>query len=244
MKLHGKLVQRQHVTDLQRHQMFDLMTTYYANVERETFDADLDEKQWVILVTDPVCGEIRGFSTQTLLRVSVRDEPICALFSGDTIVHHEYWARNPLAQVWGRLALSLIDTMHDVELYWFLITKGYKTYRFLPVFFHEFYPRHDNPTPTWARDVVGGLGRAKFPQSYDEHTGIVRADNAACQLRNHVAQISDDRMRDPHVSFFAERNPGHRFGDELCCVARLTRENFTPAAYRVIGTQELSAVEQ
>jgi hypothetical protein len=46
---------------------------------------------------------------------------------------------------------------------------------------------------------------------------------------------SPDRLRDPFVRFFVERNPGHARGDALCCLAPLTRANFTPAAYRVIG---------
>ena len=42
--------------------------------------------------------------------------------------------------VWGGLALSLIDERPGAELYWFLIAKGYKTYRFLPVFFRSSIP--------------------------------------------------------------------------------------------------------
>jgi hypothetical protein len=54
-------------------------------------------------------------------------------------------------------------------------------------------------------------------------------------LRPHVAQIHQRRLHDPHIGFFVQRNPGHVRGDELCCLAPLTHENFTPAAYRVIG---------
>jgi len=42
------------------------------------------------------------------------------------------------------------------------------------------------------------------------------------------------------VRFFVERNPGHACGDELCCLAPLTRANFTPAAHRVIGPEPVS----
>ena len=48
--------------------------------------------------------------------------------------------------------------------------------------------------------------------------------------------MTSSRLRDPHVRYFAELNPGHARGDELCCIAPLTRENFTLAAQRVIGT--------
>jgi hypothetical protein len=56
-------------------------------------------------------------------------------------------------------------------------------------------------------------------------------------LREGVAEVTPARLRDPFVRFFHERNPGHVRGEELCCLAPLTRENFTPAAYRVIGAE-------
>ncbi len=239
MTLNGEVVRVADITDCQRSQMFSLMETYYEHMDRSAFELDLDEKHWVILLQDPTHGVVRGFSTQMMLDVSVDGWPVRALFSGDTIIDREHWARNPLAQVWGQFALSLIDADPSAHLYWFLIAKGYKTYRFLPVFFHEFYPRHDGPTPAWASDVIDALGRHKYPTTYYPGAGIVRADHFGCRLRPHVAEITERRLQDPHVRFFSETNPGHACGNELCCIALLTRENFTSAAYRVIGASQL-----
>jgi hypothetical protein len=124
MKLIGRLVPVAGITDNQRNEMFTLMETYYENMDRSVFEADLEEKQWVIQVADPITGAIRGFSTQMLLDVTVEGRPVRALFSGDTIVSHEYWTQNPLAQVWGQFALSLMDANLSVDLSWFLISKG------------------------------------------------------------------------------------------------------------------------
>ncbi len=66
---------------------------------------------------------------------------------------------------------------------------------------------------------------------------MVRAGPGKDRLRPDVAEVTPERLRDPHVSFFVRRNPGHARGDELCCLAPLTRANFTPAAYRVIGPE-------
>jgi hypothetical protein len=49
-------------------------------------------------------------------------------------------------------------------------------------------------------------------------------------------------MNDRHVRFFVERNPGHERGDELCCLAPLTRDNFTRAAWRVINLDSVPAL--
>jgi hypothetical protein len=225
------------LTARQRDEMFALMDRHYENVRPTTFAADLAEKQWVILLQDPETAALCGFSTQVLLEVEVQSRPILALFSGDTIVARDRWGDNALSRVWGRLALSLIDTFPTAELYWFLISKGYKTYRFLPLFFREFYPRYDFATSARANEVLDALGRHKFAMAYDCATGVCRAGPGKDRLRAGVAELTAERLRDPHIRFFAERNPGHARGDELCCLAPLTRANLTPAAYRVIGAE-------
>src|SRR5262249_11506604 len=237
MKLAGRLMRVADLTREHRARMFALMEAHYENVRRATFEADLEEKRWVIVVLDPATGGLCGFSTQMVLETQVEGRPIKALFSGDTIIDPSRWGDQALAHVWGRLALSLIDAFPEDELYWFLISKGYKTYRFLPLFFHEFYPRHDRPIPTPMQEVLDALPEQKFGTAYAPGGGVVGAGRDKDRLRPGLADVTPQRLRDPHVRFFVERNPGHARGDELCCLAPLTRDNFTPAAYRVIGLE-------
>lgn len=232
MKLRAQTIPVAEIERRRRDQMFALMEQYYAGMKRDSFESDLDEKQWVIELVDPATRELRGFSTQRVFAVEVDGRPIRALFSGDTIVERGCWGQSVLAQAWGELALSLIRDDRPRELFWFLISKGYKTYRYLPVFFREFYPRYEVATPDWARRILDALGSAKFPALYDAEKGIVRAEPFGCRLRRGVAEIGPERLRDPHIRFFNERNPGHPSGDELCCIAPITRENFTLAASR------------
>jgi hypothetical protein len=213
------------------------MDRHYANVDPQLFRHDLAEKNWVILLSDPTTGRPCGFSTQVLLDGVAGGRPIKALFSGDTIINREHWGDQALTHVWGRLALSLMDAHPDTELYWFLITQGYKTYRFLPVFFHEFYPRYDAATPEWARAVLHALAVSRYRGAYDKERGVVRATARQYCLREGLAEVTPERLHDPHVRFFHSQNPGHVSGDELCCLAPLTRENFTRAACRVIGAE-------
>ncbi len=228
MKLTGRLIEVAVLTSHDRAQMLALMERHYEHVSPAVFQADLDEKRWVIQVTH--AGELCGFSTQMILETSVDGRSIRALFSGDTIVDRQYWGDTALMAAVGRLALSLIDELPG-ELYWFLISQGYKTYRFLPLFFKEFFPRYDAPTPPHVSQVVDALARAKFGPSFDATAGIIRSPTY--HLREGVADVTSERLRDPHVEFFVERNPGHVRGDELCCIAPLSRDNFTAAALRI-----------
>jgi hypothetical protein len=234
MKLQGRLLPREEITPGQRDAMFALMDRYYENVRRAAFEVDLAEKDWVIHLHD-AAGELCGFSTQMLLRADCAGRQVTALFSGDTVIARERWGDSALARTWGRLALRLMDEHCGAELYWFLISKGYKTYRFLPLFFHCFDPHPDRPIAPRHRAVLDVLGRQKYPAEYDPEAGVIRAAPGRDRLRAGVADLTAQRLADPFVRFFVQRNPHHAHGDELCCLAPLTRANFTQAAYRVIG---------
>src|SRR5438270_7861564 len=68
----------------------------------------------------------------------------------------------------------------------FPYTTLFRSYRFLPLFFHEFYPRHDVPTPAWAREVLDTLGRARsrdIVTRSEEHTSELQSQsNLVCRL--------------------------------------------------------------
>ncbi len=237
MKLSGRLTRVTELSQVDRARMFALMDQHYANVTPEVFEADLAEKEWIIQIADPTTGQLCGFSTQMVLNGIVEDRPIKALFSGDTIIDRQYWGDQALTHAWGRFALSLVAERPEVEWYWFLISQGYKTYRFLPIFFHEYFPRHDLPTPARITAIMNTLAEEKFTHNYDREAGVVRAGARQYHLRSGIADTTPERLRDAHVRYFVEKNPGHTSGDELCCIAPLSRANFTAAAYRVMGLE-------
>lgn len=243
MKLHGKLVPRAQITPPERAAMFELMQQYYAAVNPDTFNVDLQEKDWVIMLFEPQTGKLCGFSTQMLISLPMEEQIVTVLFSGDTIIAREYWGDVALSHVWGNLVWSLIDRYPPNTLYWFLISKGYKTYRFLPVFFKEFYPRYDCPTPAWARHLIDRLGQHKFPHAYDAAAGLIRAYPGKDYLLHGIADITPERLQDPHIRFFLTQNPQHDLGEELCCIAPLTQENFTPAGIRVIKARSIDRTD-
>jgi hypothetical protein len=215
--------------------MYHLLTRYFTGVSRRQFDADLAEKEWVILLRDAGGGEVRGFSTLMRLRLAFDGRAVVAFFSGDTIIEHAFWGETELPRLWGRHVFGLAAA--EAEAYWFLICSGYKTYRFLPVFFREFDPTWRRPTPPAARRLLEALARAKFGPAYDAERGVVRPA-AATALRPGVAEITPRRLRDPDVAFFATANPGHARGDELACLVRLDGDNLTRAGRRMLGLPE------
>jgi hypothetical protein len=220
--------------------MYALLGTYFCGTDRRQFEADLGEKDTVLLMRDTDSGRIRGFSTLMRMRAPIDGRDVVAFFSGDTIVDRDYWGENVLSRLWSRAvfteAASLTARDPALALYWFLVCSGYKTWRFLPVFFREFYPNPNRDTPSHVQRIIDTLGAQKFGDQYLKQTGIVRL-RAAAPLRNGVATITAERLRDPHVAFFTRVNPGHARGDELACLAEISHANLTRAAERIVARQ-------
>lgn len=217
----------------EREEMFSLMVHYFSNVSRTVFERDLSEKEWCIVLTDD-SGRVKGFSTMMLLRTVVDGRPVAAVYSGDTIVDREHWGESILSKLWSRHAFDLASGTSEEPVYWFLVSSGYKTYRFLTTFFREFYPTHERQTPPEVKRVMHALANARFPGQFDPEAGVVRPENTA-PLRFGVANVTDRHLADPHVAFFVSANPGHARGDELVCLTELARENLTPAGRRMLG---------
>ena len=234
MALEARILTRDDLSAADPDEMYALMNRHYENVGRARFEADLAEKDWIIWLTQPDTGKLCGFSTQRVLSMTVGDRPVRVVFSGDTIVDPEHWGTTSLAMAWGRFAFSIIERHPDEELYWYLISKGYRTYRFLPVYFREFYPRHNIATPPGIQAVIDAVAQARYSDRYDRAAGVIRATATSDRLRQGLGEVTDARLRDPHIEFFHQRNPGHANGDELCCIASLTPQNFSPLARRLI----------
>jgi hypothetical protein len=237
MKMKGYISESGRLTGEERGRMFGLLSRHFEKTDYDVFHRDLAEKEWVILLRDQ-SGIIQGFSTMILLTGRIDDVPVKALFSGDTIVDKDHWGSPELATVWGRFALSLIDKYKGERLFWFLICQGYRTYRFLPLYFREFYPRHDRPFPLFEKKVRDSLAKSKFGEQFDPATGIIHMSGPQYRLRPGIAHITRQKMADPHIRFFSEMNPHHEEGDEMACIAPLSRENFRQVAYRVIFRKE------
>ena len=228
------------VTDLDqcdRDAMYELFTQHFDHTDRDRFENDLAKKRWVLQLKEIDSERLCGFSSQVLLRFSCQGRNLRAIFSGDTIVDPKYWGETALIREWGRLVARLLKSNEDEPLYWFLISKGYKTYRFLPVFFREFYPRFDRSTPPWAQALLDVLANRLFPNQYDADRGIVVASPDKDRLRPELARVESTRLADPHIQFFLNSNPGYTLGDELCCLAPLKFDNFTPAGIRLLDPE-------
>lgn len=212
--------------------MFALHGRYFSRVHRDTFFHDMNEKDWVIVLRDG--PDIVGFSTLQLIPLRIQDTERIFLFSGDTIVDRAHWRDSTLAGCFGHFMLRLMAEHPTTPLHWFLISKGYRTYRFLPVFFNHFFPVHSGATPPDDAGLLHAVATHKFGAAYNPDKGVVRLAGQKDRLKPEMCEIPEGRVQDPHVRFFLERNPAYDMGDELACIAEISEANLNRYAWRVI----------
>ena len=90
-----------------------------------------------------------------------------------------------------------------------------------------------------AEDLYEEIGRLKsylahqrFGEYYHEEKELVRFEEPQILAEN-LAGIPPHRENDPHIKFFAKKNPGHFRGDELVCLAEISQSNLTNAGKRM-----------
>jgi hypothetical protein len=206
--------------------MFNVFSRYYLGAERAIFERDLKNKNWVISFFDTKKGLLRGFTTLDICTTVYCGQPITVVYSGDTIIDKAYRGTFELPRAWIH---SVLDICADLPrpIYWLLISSGYKTYRFLPLFYRDFYPRYDCATPEVIQLLTDHLAVQRFGNDYDPQRKVVRFRQGATPLKRGVAELSARHLADPNIAFFAERNPGHVDGDELVCLTEIAPHNFT-----------------
>jgi len=212
-------------------EMFAVFRENFEQTSPEIFHRDLNNKDWVILLRDERdC--IQGFSTLALYEIEFESQKMSVVYSGDTIIRREFWGTPQLPSAWIHTVLEKSATMRQ-PLYWLLISSGYKTYRFLSVFYKTFYPHYACPTPPRIQSLMRHLATQRFGDDYLPELGIVRFKIGATPLREGVAEVTDERLHDPHVAHYIKLNPRHDRGDELVCLTQVHPDNFTPAGRRM-----------
>jgi len=213
-------------------EMFEVFCENFEHSSFEIFEYDLNDKNWVILIRDTEHNALQGFSTIALYEMDYQRKRISVVYSGDTIIRREYWGTPELPRSWIHTVLEKSAQMPQ-PLYWLLISSGYKTYRFLTVFYKEFYPRYDRPTPPEMQAMMEYLATQRFGTDYHCGEGVVRFQDGATPLRRGIAEVSEERLHDPHIAFYISRNPGHVNGDELVCITQIHPDNLTAAGRRM-----------
>ena len=226
-----ELVRTGELAIAQKADMYALLNRHFEGATQAVFETDLNLKNWVLLLKDDA-NQLKGFSTLLMYDITFEGEVITVVYSGDTIMDPSAWASSALPVAWVAAVNQLRSQYQGKKLYWLLISSGFRTYRFLPTFWQQFYPRYDQKIPEREARLMKFLCRRQFGEWYDESTGIVKFPTPQ-KLREHLEGIPVERLRNPHIQFFATQNPEYAKGDELVCLTEINENNLTRAGRRM-----------
>lgn len=204
----------------------------YDGSSESLFRADLADKHEVVVVHCD--GHLVGFTTLKTYDSNWQGRPIRVVYSGDTIVSPKHWGQHTLAFTWIARIGQIKRRAPELPLYWFLLVKGHRTFKYLSVFSKSFFP-HWTLDRSDLRSVAEHLARTKFGRDYDPATGVVSFPQSRGRLSPDLAEIAPEEMAKPSTQFFLARNPGYREGNELVCICELEASNLRPLPERIFS---------
>lgn len=201
-----------------KQQMAALYFDYYDGSDQARFYQDLAVKDEVLFLEYD--QQLVGFST--LQFYTFQQKTI--VYSGDTIVNPAHWQQQSLHSAWiSRMGL-LKQANPTQPLYWLLLVKGYRSYKYLVVFAKTFYPDWRKQQPT-LKALTDQLAMAKFAALYNAKTGVVECPSEYGYLKTPLAQLAPHEQQKASAQFFINKNPYYYQGHELVCLCELSETN-------------------
>lgn len=134
-------------------EMWKMFCRYYDVEDKDSaaWVKSLMEKDVAFIIEDRTTHKMVGFTSALLMTFS----GYRIVHSGDTVLERERWGagKHFAYQMIKVLTKHYLSKPH-LPLYWFLISKGYRTYLTMARNLTEFYPTWRRPTPPWAKDVI------------------------------------------------------------------------------------------
>lgn len=219
--LKAQTVSIQSVSEKEINDLYTLFSRYYEASNYEKFLEDFNSKDDVILLRCKKDRRIRGFSTLKQMHFTQEGTKRVGIFSGDTIIDENFWGATALTFEFFKYVLNVKRKNLFTDVYWLLISKGFKTYLLLANNFQTYYPRFDKETPRDVQAFMDSSWSTLYPIDYSHEAKILKTAHKYDRLKEHVAQIGASELKNPKIEFFQKMNPNWRSGDELCCIGRV-----------------------
>lgn len=213
-----------------RQRMCALYLAHYDGSSAALFHHDLDDKEEALLLLHD--GQLVGFTTLRRFEHDWRGQRLRIVYSGDTVVDRAHWGQQALAFAWIRRMGAIKRAQPDQPLYWLLLVKGHRTYRYLPAFAHRFHPHWRDEAPE-LKPLADALATRLFGADYRPASGLIEFANSHGHLKAALAQPDPDELARESVRYFLARNPGYTRGHEMVCLCALEPDNLKPLTRRL-----------
>lgn len=218
----------------ERARMYALFASVYAGTGLEAFLRDLSDKQWVVRIFDAQ-GGLAGFTTVRLEPDSMDGKDLLYVFSGDTVMAKRARGGSALAGCFAHVLQRASESARGASVWWVLLSKGHRTYRFLPLYFRRWHPMPGRRAEAPELDLLDRFCRRRYGHAWKSAQGLVVFEPLRDRLNDEEAVIPERKRQDPYVSYFLSRNPGFARGDELACLAEIAETNMNPRCWTSQG---------
>lgn len=220
-----KLLTIDQVTEEMQKEMFALFEKYYDHVDYSRFVEHLKEKTHIFIFSDKSQNEIIGFST--IFRKSLPHVgPGIFLFSGDTVIHQDYWGNKMLHKSFFQFLVESKLRSPFTPIYWMLMSKGVKTYMIMRKTVYESYPNYKRATPPHIQEMLTKFYKSKFPGDFKQDKGLILFKEKIGSVKSDLASPVETIIRSEDADFFLKVNPHFLEGDELACIAEIRFRDF------------------
>ena len=226
MKLKSSVLKISELSTENKQDLFQLMLEVYDGINWNKFLSDMNQKNYILILYNKD-NAIAGFTT-----IQVFDfENKLIIYSGDTVIEEVSRGDIELMRAWWRFSYTIQEKNPAKQVFWLLISKGWRTYKFFPLFLKEIYPTYKCNTPEEIQKFIDRLSHYKFGDSYKN--GLVISEYPD-KLKSGKNDIPEKRREDKDVKFFLEKNPDFYKGNELVCLAELSVSNLTKAGLKLL----------
>jgi hypothetical protein len=199
----------------------------FTDTTREVFEASVREKKVFVFIRERATRRLVGIGGIDLYAVEWQGERRWVIYAGNTVFEEGVRGFSIVQQVGFQTYLKA-RLRHPLEqVFLFFDTYSFKSYLMLPRNFAEYWPRHDQATPPHVLAFQDHLGRLRYGDRWDAARGLCTRGNR--KLKPWVARITEDERQDPHIAYYAARNPGYAEGDMLAVLVPLHARNWVQA---------------
>lgn len=210
--------------------MASLYQEYFDGSSEVIFRQDLADKDEVILLYHQ--KQLVGFTALKVFDFDWQGKLNRIVYSGDTIVAFNHWGQQRLAFAWIAHVGQIRRRNPTLPLYWFLLVKGHRTFKYLAVFAKSFFPHWDYQRDD-LKDLADQLALIRFGYNYDPASGLVRFPESRGHLKPEIADASPRELNKIATQFFFQKNPHYHLGHELVCLCELELANMKALVARV-----------
>lgn len=209
------------LSDSKKEQMAQIYFQYYQGSDKKRFYDDLQGKDEVLFLEYE--QQVVGFTTMQIYPFAGN----MIVYSGDTIVIPEHWRQQSLHKAWIQRVGQLQKQYPEKKFYWFLLVKGYKTYKYLVLFAKQFHPHWQQKNMDLA-GLAAQLAVDKFGNLYQPTKGVVECPSSYGYLKKELVQLTAHEQKKISARFFLQTNPYYYKGYELVCLCELSEDNLNP----------------